>query len=406
MNKDAPCHYRYGHISTANYPVNVELANDLQDCLLYITAPERKNKTWRAVPGSDRKESNLLVSYLENMPINDIDFSFLGDGSDKEADFEATAKLVCDALKGKKVSPDDQVRIFVLKSVDTGRRQVLFNSAFSVSMIFNGLELWQKGSKNHPAFSLVIPSEKGKKAVPFAPFCPSPSSIMYLFHYQWIRNGYGNTAVQGCRLSDVYDLFFSTGNRNRKLCIKFLRTLLRQTSSLLLGVGEALHTKTIKKYSVEAKRHTLLTVGLIGILLYKLNHEKEKYMKQETFQIGRILSLVDTVHKEYGKVVRKKDIPAQLIGNAMMKIALDNPQRALARLPQRLLVYKAWADKSGEDAKLAKWALGEIGKISLELENSDLSFRPDEAAQAKMLLGYLARNTNNETTSGGTDNGE
>ena len=115
-------------------------------------------------------------------------------------------------------------------------------------------------------------------------------------------------------------------------------------------------------------------------------------MKGEAFKVGRILSLADTLHREYSKIVRKDDIPAQLLGNAMMKTALDNPQRALARLNQRLLVYKAWADKGGEEAKLAKWAVNEMGKVAQTLEESDLSFRPDEAAQAKMLLGYLARN--------------
>ena len=113
-------------------------------------------------------------------------------------------------------------------------------------------------------------------------------------------------------------------------------------------------------------------------------------MKEEAFQIGRILSLADTLHREYSKVVRD-DIPNQLLGNTMMKTALDSPQRALARLNQRLLVYKAWADKGGEGAKLARWAVGEMGKVARDLENCDLDIRLDEVGQAKMLLGYLAR---------------
>jgi len=395
MNKDARCHYRYGKVSAENYLVNENLTNELYSCLLFITAPKRKGQTWCSVPGSDKKERNLLISYLEKMPISEIDFSFLGGDQNTEGEFEANTKKVCDVLKGKAaISPDDQLRIFVLKSVDKGRRQVLFNSVFSVSNILNGIEIWRKGARNHPPFSLVVPLKKGEKAKTHSPFCPSPSAVMGLFHYQWIRDGLDNSAVQGCRLSDVYDLFFCSPQDDMKLNISFLRLFLQQTSSLFIGIGGALNTEMIKKYSIEAKKSTLFGISLLAILLYKLGYKKEEYMKGVAFQVGRILSLADTLHREYSKIVRKDDIPALLLGNAMMKIALDKPQRALARLNQRLLVYKAWAEKGGEEAKLAKWAVNEMGKIAQSLEKSDLSFRPDEAAQAKMLLGYLARNEN------------
>lgn len=399
MNKDAKCHSRYGRISAASYLVNKELAVELQNSLLFITASERKGKTWCSVPSSKRKERDLLIAYLERMPDSDIDFGFLGDLEGAEGEFEASAKQVCEALQcNSVVNADDELRIFVLKSVDKGRRQALFNSVFSVSKIINGNELWIKGSKNHPPFSLTIPFEKGEKAKAYSPFCPSPPAVMRLFHYQWIRNGLECSEVHGCRLSDVYDLLFADPELSKKLCFKFLKLVLRQTPPLLIGIGGALHLGHVKrnylysleKYSIESKKTALVAVGLISILLYKLGFKKEVYMKEVAFQIGRILSLADTLHREYSRVVRD-DIPNQLFGNAMMKTALDNPQRALARLNQRLLVYKAWADKGGEEAKLARWAVGEMGKIASGLENCDLDIRLDEVGQAKMLLGYLAR---------------
>lgn len=391
MNKDAKCHSRYGRISAASYPVNKELAVELQNSLLFITAPERRGKTWCSVPGSKRKERDLLIAYLEKMPVSDIDFGFLGDQADSEGEFEAVAKQVCDALRcAPVIKADDELRIFVLKSVDKGRRQALFNSVVSVSKIITGNDLWLKGSKNHPSFSLTVPLKKGEKAKAHAPLCPSPSAVMRLFHYQWIRNGLDSSEVYGCRLSDVYDLMFADPELSKKLCFKFLNLVLRQKTPLLIGIGGALHAGSVKEYSIEAKKTTLFAVGLIAILLYKLGFKKEDYMKEMAFQIGRILSLADTLHKEYSKVIRD-DIPNQLLGNAMMKTALDNPQRALARLNQRLLVYKAWADKGGQEAKLARWAVGEMGKIASGLENCGLDIRLDEVGQAKMLLGYLAR---------------
>jgi hypothetical protein len=397
MNKDARCHYRYGKVSAANYPVNFELTKELKDSLLFITSPERKGQTWCSVPGSNKKESNLLISYLESMPVSDIDLGFLGDDRGSEGEFEATAKSVCDALKGKPaICSSDQLRLFVLKSVDKGRRQVLFNSTFTIESIFSGIEEWRNGTKNTPSFSLIIPLKKGEKAKKYRPFCPSPTSVMRLFHYQWIRNGLSSSSVHGCRLSDVYNLFFESSSKSEKLCYHFLKRLIKQMTPLLIGIGGAVNSESELNYSIEAKRSTLFAVGLLGILLYKLDHKKEGYMKGEAFQIGRLLSLVDTLHKEYCKVVRKTELPSQLLGNTMMKTALDSPQRALARLNQRLLVYKAWADKGHEEAKLGKWALSEMGEIAQKLENVDLSFRPDEAGQAKILLGYLARNKKND----------
>jgi|GEM_PF-638740 len=415
MNQDAKCHTRYGRISVASYPVNKELAVKLQNSLLFITSTEREGKTWCSVPGNSRKERDLLIVYLEKMPVNEIDFGFLGEQDNMEGEFEVSAMQVCEALRGNPViSPDDELRIFVLKSVDKARRQVLFNSVFSISKIIKGNELWLKGSANHPLFSLIIPFNKGEKAKAHAPFCPSPSAVMRLFHFQWIRNGLEKSEVHGCRLSDVYDLMFADSEPSKKLCIKFLKLVLRQVHPLLIGIGGAIHLgqvdrnfqHSLDKYSVESKKATLAAVGLIAILLYKLGFKKEDYMNEIAFQIGRILSLVDTVHREYSRVVRD-DIPNQLLGNSMMKTALDNPQRALSRLNQRLLVYKAWVDKGGEEAKLAKWAVGEIGKIARRLENSDLDIRLDDIGQAKMLLGYLARYENqNKGEEYATDNKE
>lgn len=402
MNKDAKCHTRYGRISAASYPLNKGLTVELQNSLLFIAANERKGKTWCSVPGNSRKERNLLIAYLERMPVNDIDFGFLGEQENMEGEFEASAKKVCEALRGNPaISVDDELRVFVLKSVDKARRQVLFNSVFSVSNIIDGNELWLKGAANHPLFSLAVPLKKGGKAKALAPLCPSPSEIMRLFHFLWIRNGLERSEVHGCRLNDVYDLMFADPYLSKKLCNQFLKLVLRQLHSLLIGIGGALHLGqanldfqySLDKYSIESKKATLVAVGLIAILLYKLGFKKEDYMNEIAFQIGRMLSLVDILHREYSKAVRD-DIPNQLLGNSMMKTALDNPQRALARLNQRLLVYKAWVDKGGEEAKLARWAVSEMGKIACGLENCDLDIRLDDIGQAKMLLGYLARYEN------------
>ena len=114
-------------------------------------------------------------------------------------------------------------------------------------------------------------------------------------------------------------------------------------------------------------------------------------MKDSPYYVGRMFALADLLHSQYCQHVRKAESPGQLLGNAHVRIAMDNPARGLARLEERLLIYKAWADKfSGDQAGLVKWCLGEMGKVAECLAEKQLPQKMDDTARAEMLLGYLA----------------
>jgi len=110
------------------------------------------------------------------------------------------------------------------------------------------------------------------------------------------------------------------------------------------------------------------------------------------FLIGRLLSLADKLHMEYCHHVREKNVPPQLIGNALIPAALDNPESGLARLFERLRVYQAWATTAqGEGVNLAKWALHQLRVTADKLSRQTIPKRCDDAAKAQMMLGYLAK---------------
>lgn len=114
-------------------------------------------------------------------------------------------------------------------------------------------------------------------------------------------------------------------------------------------------------------------------------------MHEPPFLIGRLLSLADQLHEQYCQKVRKGSVPSQLVGNALMPAALEQPTQALALLSQRVLPYQAWAKTvQGGDVGLAKFFLGEMGKLCNELATLPLPGRCNDAAKAQMLLGYLA----------------
>ena len=119
-------------------------------------------------------------------------------------------------------------------------------------------------------------------------------------------------------------------------------------------------------------------------------------MQEPAFLIGRFLSLADTLHAEYCKVVRKDDMPPQLLGNALIPTAIQDPNKALARMLLRIRPYQAWARRGGTEAGLARWACREMGIIATEVATKLAGLRFNDEQQAQLLLGYLARTESKE----------
>lgn len=115
-------------------------------------------------------------------------------------------------------------------------------------------------------------------------------------------------------------------------------------------------------------------------------------MNGPAFLLGRLLSLADTLHREYCTHVRDGNIPPQLIGNALMPAAAERPQDALDRLRERIMIYKAWADKgTGDKYRLAKWAVSQMGQVCNQLAELTLPTEPGQPFRAELFLGYMAR---------------
>lgn len=114
-------------------------------------------------------------------------------------------------------------------------------------------------------------------------------------------------------------------------------------------------------------------------------------MEGRDYLLGQFLQFSDLLHKLYCEHERKGSMPPQLMGNAAVSMAIQSPNRALQVLSQRMLVYLAWADRyKGVDAGLVKWTRKELGRISADLKDTDLSSKVAPTGKAELLLGYLA----------------
>ena len=122
-------------------------------------------------------------------------------------------------------------------------------------------------------------------------------------------------------------------------------------------------------------------------------------MHTAPFLVGRLLALADVLHKEYCKHVRGGGMPPQLIGNALMNSAISSPEKGVARLQERLMIYQAWANTAqGDGLGLAKWVLAQMGTVCWKLGKLDLPDRTSDSQKAQILLGYLARSDDNEVS--------
>lgn len=125
-------------------------------------------------------------------------------------------------------------------------------------------------------------------------------------------------------------------------------------------------------------------------------------MNESAFQLGRFLRVADEIHRLYCEVVRKKEIPPELCGSAMLAATLENPTQALAQLCMRSAPYLKWAQayygndvivsggKSIPADKLVHSWMQKWSPIADMLHQTSWPARPTSEERAQIFLGYLS----------------
>lgn len=429
VNKNTPCQTRYGKTSTEIIPVGREEAIAIQNSLEWITKSERKEKTWSEVPSLSDGGNDLLIVYLENQPDSDVNNAYLLGGISEnyisESTYESVASVAISALRGNKViKASDRIKLFALQKADLGRKQISLQRAYTITELVRADKEWQEAARNIP--TITIPffqkeiqkrikkvaaknnriltsisnfiSDKNSEVIFLQPKCPFPADLVRISQKQWIRFGSDWRSAPGTSLGRVYDVFFVQQNGQISVTEELLRLTLQRTQALLIGLGGEEHKNKAGNLNDLARSTALLTTSALAIFLYKLGIRKDKYMQNTFFQVGRFLSLIDTLHLEYSKNGRigrdgsTPPIPPRLLGNAHLQMALDDPVSAFDLISRRIGIYKAWAQKEqSAKGRLARWALGELGIISAMLAEKPLPTSTTSAERAQILLGYLAK---------------
>ena len=258
-------------------------------------------------------------------------------------------------------------------------------------------------TRNLPRLSIRrFGASKVEKPFWAEPCTPFPADVVRCTNTVWERAGTNAAAVSTFGIQDALGLLLEQGPVLNSIVGRTLHALLVNSRSLMLAIGQSHHQGHVHPVGKKYASHPLLLPSIFGLLLAKLGRMKGDYMKGAPFLVGRLLGLADQLHVQYCYGVRKGQVPPQLVGNALMVTAMEQPVAAVAMLFQRIRPYYAWACtiQEGENVALAKYLLGQIGRVTAELTGVELPQRCSDKDKAEMVLGYLAhpeRSKENET---------
>lgn len=446
---DAACNFRYGKADSDGFAIGSDTAKALVAAGCSLTTPEWRGKTWNSIRngkfeernGKKSETSDVLIAYPsfawgELKPVSIFSRAAkqesTNEADDDEIDipasthqvFTQTAESFCHALTDK-VTEDDLkhqfIRLLVLRQISPGQVQLVYSSTPSRGHFAASVKEWVASEKNlPPRLKIPLPSKKSESG--FGWFIPNllyPEDAIRVFSHQWMRGGTESSRIQSPPISDIFDIFLRKDGVWKATASRLLEILLPRIEPLLVGSGNILHRIdsynlkewgefTAKKFdgkpdkSKPDPRYQLAqSLSLIGTLLYTLDSQPTKYMTETAFQTGKLLAIMDELHKCYCISERKGDIPPTLIGNGLLGRAADAPEQALEELCERSRIYLGWAksatlDKvTDEKIKIAINSARKLLRIAQPLAEAlhadpALSLGMTSKAKAHLFLGYLS----------------
>ena len=412
MSSESPCQRRYGSADAKSFRVSQPARQNMKNALEWITRDERRGKTWCDVSSLGGAPAMLIV-YPSELPAEAPELAGLFggvEGAQSDPDdsrFEACARRVTKTLKGQPASSRNvDLRVFVLTKPDGFRTKVLHSSRYTIQHLLDSADEWQMLCRDSTPIAIrQFGPKKGDKPVWKSPLTPYPAQVVWCLNTAWQRMGTRAETAFGFQIADGLSLLLADGPVLRTIATRAVRAVISNSLSLLLAIGQAAHQGMVHPMGKVYGKQALLLPQILALLLHKLGNEKGVYMKSPPYLIGRLLSLADQLHVQYCRVVRKGQVPPQLVGNALMTNAMETPVKALALFWQRIKPYHAWAQtvQGGDEVRLVKYFLGEVGRVSAAFAETDLPSRCSDIDKVAMLLGYLARSEkekfNNDSSS-------
>jgi hypothetical protein len=395
MFNGQPCQYRYGQIGDGSYPITVENRSLIKKSLEWISNPSRRQVTWEKIDIDE-----IVFVYPSKLPeiLPKFASTFIkpaNQAKSEETQFEDVAKEFIKTFRGLSTDQKpDSLQIFTIRKMDRGRSKVIFTHNTTPEQLIQAADEWLLGCHNIPDLEI------GEGITPF------PLEVGAIVNGVWKQNGEradGKTTV--IRMKHYQSIELLLNILPQGAVQNFLHITLENSSGLINYFGNLLHRgrkggSNAEIRRLENKKNAVAQIiSVLGLLLYKCDIKKEKYMEELAYLLGQLLHVSDELHTLYCKIKRDGDIPPQLAGSALFTTAGEMPFQALSQLSTRLNPYISWAkqyqykniETQGKESWRARWLLGLFEQLSNKVHlQMDKSIRFTDYEKAQLFIGYMA----------------
>lgn len=407
MNSESPCQTRYDTIDSKSFLVGSDSQDKTKAALEWLSQESHEGIAWRR---SGMKE--LIFAFPEKLTQVPVGLALvLGDpiAANNEIRFAKAAKDVIASLNGIVAAEkrDIAINVFALRKMDKARTKVVFDGTYTAQGMIDAAQGWQTGCENLPEIRWRQWGAKKGEIVDGAPETPFPLQFSNCLNRVWKQDG--STACESQDLQTADGVALLMNDFGHGFLEKCLKVALSNSTNLLCFLGSRIVQNQILPASKGFDHHKSIVPSCLGLILHKLQIQKDNYMKDIPFLLGQMLKISDEIHALYCKVVRKDSYPQQLLGNALMVSALESPNQALATLATRVNAYLGWAkthrfkkqntpgDSTFTTDKQAGWYISLYERVSDQIANAGaIPDRFDDKAKAQLLLGYLASHPKKE----------
>lgn len=406
--KTIPAQKRYHQCESETFPVGAETRRRTKAALELIADKERDGETY-GIAG----DKELLFAYPRILPNDKIPFiKMFGAQPDeglKKEKFERLAKSVIEQLKGLgRPAEEAELEIFSLRKMDKARTKVVYYRNTTVASLEKASEVWHKGCRNTPSLNVKDWSEKkdektGKsRPVPLDGETVFPVKLHRYLNTVWKRNGEQAGKVKMFEPADGLRLLLE--EPCNALAAHMVARFIQHAQGYFL-----LLCQSTGRHEIAKLPDKVYYPGILGLLLLKSGKQKETFMKESAFLLGRFLRVADEIHRLYCEVVRRNDLPPELCGSSMLVGMMESPGMTLSQLAMRSLPYVKWARAYHNDEKggLVHYWMQQWSEIADPLLEQGWPKRLNAEERAQLFLGYLSsfpKRTKTNDSEDGTKN--
>lgn len=337
---------RYGMGGSEAFPMDPAYYEQMESSMQYILDEQNRKKTWTPFLSDKKKQNTILVAYLVEQPVNNMDFAMAlyGDFSqEKEIDADSFVSFTAPIFEEIKEIDEDlensHIRVFILEQIDRGRQNTIYNETFNIQYIKQKRDEWIRGCKNFAEYRTLFSAKK-----------PFP-----LFLFQVYR-------ILGER-------YLSNDNKILPLGKNYCCISKKELLNLCWGETNLLTLKTIEKYLISKYLQMFLDLpkqkrgnkkgkigkniwicekrmseimSLLGVLIFKeknLMNEEEKSILDLSYKIGKLMAIGDGLQEDYYKLSHR-NCPQEGIGGKYVDRFLRDPEGGWVAFSTRANKFK------------------------------------------------------------------